>query len=72
MLSSSNAHGVWGPGTVPRAGPGHNAPGHLRRCAGLVDEDQPFRFQIRLKLKPGLPSQQNISPLLFAGVRGFF
>ena len=47
-------------------------PGHLGRGAGLVDEDQSLRFQIGLGLEPDPPPTQNISPLLFAGVRGFF
>ena len=47
-------------------------PGHLGRGSGLVDEHQPLRLQIGLGLEPGPPTTQNVSPLLFAGVRGFF
>jgi len=46
--------------------------GHLGRGAGLVDEDQPLRLQIGLGLEPAQTPAQNVSPLLFAGVRGFF
>ena len=47
-------------------------PCHLGRGPGLIDEHQPFGFQIRLGLEPGLPPTQNVRALLLAGVRGFF
>ena len=31
-------------------------PGHLRRCAGLVDEHEPFRIEIGLPLEPSAPT----------------
>ena len=48
------------------------APGHLGRGPGLVDKDEPFRLQIGLGFEPRLAPVQDVSPLLFAGVRGFF
>lgn len=47
-------------------------PGHLGRGPRLVDEDQPLRLQIGLRLEPGAAPTQDVSALLFAGVRGFF
>ncbi len=48
------------------------APRHLGRGTGLIDEYQPLRLQLGLGLEPRPPAAQNISPLLFAGERGFF
>ena len=53
----------WRPAITPR---------HLGRGAGLIDEDQPLRLQIGLGLEPGPATPQNVNPMLFAGVRGFF
>ena len=47
-------------------------PCHLGRCTGFVDKDQTFGLQVGLSLEPGLPAPQNVRPLLFACVRGFF
>ena len=63
--------GHGGTATLAASGPSI-ATGHLGRGAGLVDEDQPLRLQIRLGVEPGAAPPQNVSPLLFAGVRGFF
>ena len=53
----------WRPAITPR---------HLGRGTRLVDEYQPLRLQIRLSLEPGPAATQDVSPLLLAGVRGFF
>ncbi len=45
---------------------------HLGRGAGLVDEDQALRCQVRLSLEPGPAAVQHVRALLLAGVRGFF
>ncbi len=64
---------MWDRGTAAFAAPGAAAQArHLGRGPGLVDEDQPLGFQIGLGLEPGPPTTHNVSPLLFAGVRGFF
>ena len=48
------------------------APRHLGRGPSFIDEYEAFWLQLGLGLEPCLPAAQNISPLLFAGVRGFF
>jgi hypothetical protein len=65
------AMGYWGSAPLAAWCPPASA-GHLGRGAGLVDEDQTLRFQIRLRLEPGPAPAQDVSALLFAGVRGFF
>ncbi|MEA2852980.1 MAG: hypothetical protein QOE02_2999 [Rhodospirillaceae bacterium] len=45
---------------------------HLGRCSRLIDEDQALRGQLRLGIEPGPATSQDVSPLLLAGVRGFF
>ena len=45
---------------------------HLGGRACFVDEDQPLGLEIGLCLDPGLPAAEHVSPLLLAGVRGFF
>ena len=47
-------------------------PSHLGRRAGLVDEDELFRVEIRLGVEPGEPLPRDVGPVLLAGVRGFF
>lgn len=46
--------------------------GHLGRGAGLVDEHQPFRVEIKLPVKPGLARGSDVGPVALAGVGGFF
>jgi hypothetical protein len=48
------------------------APGHLGRSTRFINEHQPLRLKINLGIEPGLPAAQDIRPLLFGGVRGFF
>jgi len=48
------------------------APGHLSRGPRLVDKDQPLGVEVGLGLEPGPTTTQNVRPLLFAGVGGFF
>jgi hypothetical protein len=45
---------------------------HLGRGAGLVDEHQPGRVELRLRVAPGCPCGRDVGPLLLAGVRRFF
>jgi hypothetical protein len=45
---------------------------HLRRGAGLVDEDQVLGIEIRLGVEPSLPPRGDVGPLLLARVRRFF
>jgi hypothetical protein len=59
----ATAHAALGPSTQTR---------HFRRCAGLIDEHQPFRVEIRLGLEPCASPRENVGPLLLAGVRCFF
>ena len=37
--------------------------------ASLIDEDEPFRFQLRLVLGPSFASSQNTGVLLLGGMR---
>ena len=60
-------------GTAPLAAPCPAiAPRHLGRGAGLVDEDQPLRDQVRLGVEPGVAPAHNVRALLLAGVCVFF
>jgi len=45
---------------------------HLRRSAGLVDEDEPFGIKIELAAEPDLPGRLYIVALLFARMRRLF
>ena len=45
---------------------------HLRRSAGLVDEDESFGIKIELTLEPALPGRPYIVTLLFARMRCLF
>ena len=47
-------------------------PGHLGGRAGLIDEHELVGIQVELPGKPGPATRQNIRPLLFGCVRGFF
>ncbi len=47
-------------------------PGHLGAGPGLIDEHQALGIEIRLQVEPSPPPAQDIRPLLFACVRGFF
>jgi len=60
-----------GPAAHPPLGSAPQA-GHLGRSAGLVDEDQLLGIEIGLGVEPGLAAGDDIRPLLFGGVRGFF
>jgi hypothetical protein len=46
-------------------------PGHLGRCAGLVDEDQSLRIKIRLGCEPSLAPGCDVGPRLLGCVRCF-
>ena len=46
--------------------------GHLGRGAGLVDENQPRRIELRLRGAPLNPGRRYVGALLLAGVRCFF
>ena len=46
--------------------------GHVRRRPGLVDEDQTFRFKIRLAVEPVAALLHDVGPVLLDGVRGLF
>jgi hypothetical protein len=46
--------------------------GHLGRRAGLVDEDEALRFQIRLAGEPSAAVGDYIGPILLGGVRCLF
>ncbi len=60
-------------GTAPLAERGPTAqPGHFGRGAGLVDEDQVPRIEVRLIVEPGVAAGQDVGPLLLAGVCRFF
>ena len=48
------------------------APCHLGRRTGFVDKDKTIWLQIGLSFEPVLPTHQDVRPLLFACVRGFF
>ena len=48
------------------------AAGHVRRCPGLIDEDELLRFEIELPLEPVLASLQDVGPVLLGCVRGLF
>jgi hypothetical protein len=39
-------------------------PRHLRRCRGLVDEDEPFGIEIELAVEPSYAAAQDIGTLL--------
>ena len=45
---------------------------HLGRGAGLVDEDEPGRVEIKLALEPGFPPGEHVLPILLGGVSRFF
>lgn len=45
---------------------------HLRRSAGLIDEDESFRIKFELTVKPDLPRCFYILALLFARMRCLF
>ena len=45
---------------------------HLGRGAGLVDEDELGRVEIKLALEPALPPGEHVLPVLFGGVSRFF
>jgi hypothetical protein len=47
-------------------------PGHLGRRAGLIDEHQALRVDVRLPVEPGLAPREHVGPLLLAGVCRFF
>ena len=47
-------------------------PRHLGRGAGLINEDEPFRIEIKLTFKPTPAGGFHIRALLFAGVRRLF
>ena len=46
--------------------------GHVRRRPGLVDEDQPFRLEVRLTLEPVASLLQDVGPALLDRVPGLF
>ena len=48
------------------------APRHLGGRAGLVDEDELGRIEVRLRLAPGRPLRGDVGPGVLGGVRGFF
>ncbi len=48
------------------------AAGHLGRGAGLVDEDEAVRLQIRLAGEPGVAAGGYIGPILLGGMRCLF
>lgn len=45
---------------------------HLRRGAGLVDEDEPRGIELRLRGRPALAPRDDVGPGLLGGVRRFF
>jgi hypothetical protein len=45
---------------------------HLCVQPGFVDEDQPLRVQIRLRLEPGVARRGDVRAVLLAGVGGLF
>ena len=45
---------------------------HLSRGPGLINEDQPARVQVRLRLEPGLTSGADIGSFLLGGMSGLF
>ena len=46
--------------------------GHFGGGAGLVDEDQALRVEVRLGVEPGEPFGRDVGPVLLAGVGRFF
>ena len=47
-------------------------PGHIGRGPGLVDEDEPFGIEVELSFEPGLPSLQDVGPVLLGRVGTLF
>ena len=45
---------------------------HIGRGPGLIDEHKALGIEIELRLEPGLAALQDVRPILFAGVCGFF
>ncbi|MBS1064319.1 hypothetical protein [Gluconobacter wancherniae] len=45
---------------------------HIGEGPGFIDEDQPFRIEIRLGIEPLLPSCQDIRAILLRCVSGLF
>ena len=45
---------------------------HVGGRPGLVDEDEPFGFQIELTVEPVMPLLQDIGPVLLDGMASIF
>lgn len=48
------------------------AAGHVGGGPGFVDEDEPVRVEIELRLEPGLALLQDVRPVLLGRVGGLF
>jgi hypothetical protein len=47
-------------------------PGHVRRCPGLVDEDEALRVEVELALEPGFAPLQDVRTILLRGMGRLF
>ena len=65
------AMGDGGPAALPAGRPAAQA-GHLGVGAGLIDEDQLLRIEVRLGVEPGLTRPPYVRAVLLAGVRRLF
>ena len=59
------------PATLATFGPAAQ-PGHLGRGAGLVDEYETLRVEVRLRFEPGFAPSGDVGPFLLRRVRCFF
>jgi hypothetical protein len=48
------------------------AAGHVGRGPGLVDEDEPFGFQIELAIEPVMPLLQDVGTVLLDSMASLF
>jgi hypothetical protein len=48
------------------------AAGHVGRGPGLVDEDEPFGFQIELPVEPVMPLLQDVGTVLLDSMASLF